>query len=919
MRAVALAVAILGSQAPPLPPPTQPAAPTGAPQALPKPPEFPNFADVTRDLEVRQGYYTLYQKGNRLLAEIPPDKLNRPFLLATSFARGTYSGWMWDEFLVQWTRVDRKLMLIEPEVRHRARPDDPLAASVKRNYTESVILSTDILTLSPSGGPVIDLFMLLAQRAPQLIGPILGGGFGMGMRAGGVDPMLVKIHQLKSFPSNFEIEIDLPPFGRGPITTVHFSFSELKETGYRARIADDRVGYFITSIKDYSKSAKDDTRFVRYVNRWQIQKADAKLKLSPPKDPIIFYIEKTVPVQYRRAVRDGILEWNKAFEKIGISEAIVARQQTADNEFRDLDPEDVRYNFFRWITSDRAFAMGPSRVDPRTGQILDADIIFDDAMIRAYLQEHKLMIGESARARLSPAMRAYLDRNPNVDPTRAELPADKASRDEVLAGLREREAMGLLEGNGQKACSLGRGILHQMSVAQLAGLALTGEEASDKWPEEFIDQIVKEIVMHEVGHTLGLRHNFKASSFRSVEDMLKGDAAPVDSSGSVMDYNPVWVPDDPKKPSRYLPGTIGPYDYWAIEYGYKPIEMGTPEAEKPELDKVAKRVADKGLAYGTDEDVWSSDPLIERFDFGSDPLAYSVERMKLVQQIQEKLIDRAVRPGDSYSKARRAFMVLLFERLEAEGRASRHIGGNSIVRDHRGDPNERLPITPIPAETQRQALAFLRDHIFADQAYRFSPDFLNKLGASRWRDWGREFDAEVEFPIHDYILNVQRWAILDVFNPETFQRVLDAELRIPKDKDALTLPELISTMTQSIASEVLAGPKKDVKYSERQPYISSLRRNLQREYFAHLIEISLESDRGFFGWGYPRTAKTLVWHEMKVLHDTLNKMLTPEGTAGLDRYSLSHLEESRQRIRRALDAAFSIGGGGGGFFFGGGT
>jgi len=903
MRALALAVALALSQEPPKPqePPKQ-ETPKAAPQPAPKQ-EFPKFEDVTRDLEAIKGYYTLYRKENRLLAEIPSDKLNRPFLLAMSCARGTYSGWMWDDLLVQWTRVEKKLLLIEPEVRHRARPDDPLADSVKRNYTDSIVASVDIMTLGPSGGPVIDLFSLLAHRAPQFLGMM----FMRFMLGGGMDPSLSKIHELKVFPSNLEIEIDLPPPGRGPITTVHYSVSELKETGYKSRLADDRVGYFLTSVKDYSKSAREDSRFVRFVNRWNLQKADPKLKLSPPKEPIVFYIEKTVPVPFRRAVREGILEWNKAFEKIGISEAMVARQQTVDNEFASLDPEDVRYNFFRWITSDRAFAMGPSRVDPRTGQILDADIIFDDSMIRAYIQDHRLMIGEAARARLSPAMREFLDARPSLDPLQKELPPDRAAREAALAGLRERSAMGLLDGDGRKVCSIGCGMLHQMALAQFADLTAAGDETLDKWPEEFINQVVKEIVMHEVGHTLGLRHNFKASSWRSLED-LKFEAA--DTSGSVMDYNPVYIAADGKKQSRYVPGALGPYDFWAIEYGYAPLDGAGGDAEKAALEKIARRGAEKGLVYGTDEDLASSDPLINVWDFGSDPLAYSIERIKLVDKVQEKLFDRAVRPGESYANARRAFMILLIERLEAAMRVTRHIGGHSVARDHRGDPGERPAAAPMGPAKQREALAFLRENVFSDRAYHLSPALLVRLGASRWRDWGGEFDSAVEFPVHDYILMVQRWAMLDVLNPETMQRVLDAEMRLPAEQDALTLPEVIETLTAAICSEILEGPKQGTKYTERKPFISSLRRNLQKEYFTQLIEISLED--GNSSWGYPAVARTLAWRELKRLNERLAKVQVLEA----DRYSQAHLEESWQRIKKALDAAFSINGnrgGGGGY------
>jgi hypothetical protein len=878
-------------------------APVPAPGQPAEKSDFPKFEEIVKGMDVvnpdRKGYYTLYVKENRVFAEIPADKLEKPFLLATSFARGSYSGWMWDDILVQWQRVDKKILLIEPDVRHRVRDDDPLAASVKRNYTESIVANADILTLSPQGAPVIDLFGLLTQRAHVFLG---SGLFGFFMR-GGMDPSLAKVYKLKVFPGNVEIAVDLPGQERGPITTVHFSFSELKETGYRPREADDRVGYFLTSVKDYSKSAREDTRFVRYVNRWNIQKADPKLKLSPPREPIVFYVEKTVPVQYRRAVREGILEWNKAFEQIGISEALVVRQQTENNEFASLDPEDVRFNFFRWITSDRAFAMGPSRVDPRTGQILDADIIFDDAMIRAFLQDHRLLIGETARARLSPALREYLNHNPQANPLRHELKGSPEERERALAALKEREAVGLLDGDGRKACAVGRGLLQQMALARIAGLAPAGEESYDNWPEEFVNQVVKEIVMHEVGHTIGLRHNFKASSWRGLDE-INGDGTPPDTSGSVMDYNPLNLATDGKKQGSYVPRTLGPYDVWAVEYGYKPIDAGAPEQERAELAQITRRVAEAGLAYGTDEDLASSDPHIQLWDLGNDPIAYNVERMKLVGQIQEKLIDRAVKPGDSYAKARRAFMTLLMEREECEARAARFIGGHYTARDHRGDPDERAPVRPVDVQKQREALAFLRDNLFSDEAFRFSPEFLNQLGASRWSDWGFEFDSRVEFPIHDMILSVQSWGLFDLLNPMTLQRVLDAELRVPADQDAMTLPELFGTLTKDICTEILAGPRAGGGYTERKPFLSSVRRNLQREYIARLIGITLEKESGFLNT--PRPARTIAWHELKQLGASLDEVL--KNPTGLDRYSLAHLEETRQRVRRALEASFSIGG-----------
>ena len=161
-----------------------------------------------------------------------------------------------------------------------------------------------------------------------------------------------------TYSSNGSRQLDTVPDSRGATINVHYSLSLLPESGSPAA-ADDRVGYFPTVLKDYSRSG-DEERFVRYVNRWDLRKADPLAELSPPKRPIIFWLEKTIPFECRKPIREGILEWNKAFEKIGLANAIEVRQQLDDAEW---DPEDVNYNTFRWITSSR-LRHGPQPREP---------------------------------------------------------------------------------------------------------------------------------------------------------------------------------------------------------------------------------------------------------------------------------------------------------------------------------------------------------------------------------------------------------------------------------------------------------------------------------------------------------------------------------------------------------------------------
>ncbi len=186
--------------------------------------------------------------------------------------------------------------------------------------------------------------------------------------------------------------------------------------GFKPREADERVGYFTTTFSDLSKYEDDETR-VRYINRWHLQKRDSKLQLSPPKEPIQFFVEHTAPVRYRRWIKAGVDYWNKAFEKVGMVDAIVIEYQDAESGIHmEKDPEDVRYNFIRWLNNDIGTAIGPSRVHPSTGEILDADIILTDGWIRHFNFNYEDLMPKLAMEGASPETLAWLGRNPRWDP-----------------------------------------------------------------------------------------------------------------------------------------------------------------------------------------------------------------------------------------------------------------------------------------------------------------------------------------------------------------------------------------------------------------------------------------------------------------------------------------------------------------------
>lgn len=863
-------------------------------QAAPAP-EFPPFDKVVgKEMETQTGLFPVYQTKTGLFAEMP---VGKEFYLATSISTGHYRGYQWGDSLLRWDRMEKMLVLKEPNYRYTLSQGGQMQEAVNRTYPDTVLGTVPIVCMGPNGGPVIDLKGLLVNQASIFV-----GGIGRG------DARLSQASKVKVFPGNVEIAMDLVSVGSS--VTVHYSFSVLPQTNYQPRQADPRVGYFLTALKDFSMGAEADSNFVRYINRWHLEKEDPNAKVSPTKNPIVYYIEKTVPVPYRRYVREGIEEWNKAFEKVGLLNAIVVRQQTENNEFKDLDPEDVRYNFLRWITSETPFAMGPSRVNPRTGQILDADIIFDNSMVLSYLKAHDLMIADVAYGSMPPAEREFLQNNPQFDPAdflRERLSdTDKEYLHNALYG--QPDSMpGALQSN-HALCNYGAGKCQQIGMAALnfgvwgatekGGKGEgEGDPKTSDYPEEFIGEIIKDIVMHEVGHTMGLRHNFKASSWRTMKE-ISGDAEIGDITASVMDYSPVNIQSkEAGKQGAFTHTTLGPYDMWAIEYGYSLDPK--PEA----LKTIAARSAEPQLTYGTDEDAWSADPLIGRWDMGADPLAFAQDRMRLVRELEKNLIQRTVPEGESYSRVRSGFNRLLNEYLRSALIVGRFVGGQYLSRDHRGTPGERPPAVPVEATRQREALNFLSETVFSDQAFQFDPEILNKLVPGRWMHWGsNDPGVSTEFPVHDTVLLVQNYVLFQMLNPFTLSRVYDNELKVKEGEDALTLPELIEKLSGDICKEILSTVPGNKTWNNRAPMISSTRRNLQRQYIVVLISIALEGRSG----AYPQSARTLAWHEVKRLHERVGEITSGATAKNLDRYSLSHLEECRELMAKALEASFTL-------------
>lgn len=894
--------------------------------------KYEDFDKVVKGAKEYDGLFRMYQKDEHLYVEVRQhDQLDKPFLCPIAIARGAGMGGYTLNFDEQWVLIFKrtgdkehpgdKVHLIRRNVHFRAKPGSPAAHAVETTYTDSVLMALPIKAINHGRNSLLldfnDIFMTNFAQV----------GFGA------FDPSRSTWHKIKAFPRNVELEVAATFSGgqdffsffgddsvidkRGKTVVIHYGLCELPDSGYQPRLADDRVGYFLSAVKDFS-SDNEDTSFLRFVNRWRLERAEPidpkhPNKLSPPKKKIVFWIEKSVPDEYRAAVREGILEWNKTFEKIGFRDAIEVRQQEDDDRDK-FDPEDINYNTFRWITTDQGFAMGPSRANPLTGEIIDADIIFDASMVRFWREEATLFRGAGAPASLIQAANEGwgllnpLVKNPQLrdsgagwnDPAKAELARQRARLVAARQGL----------------CQCGAHMRYELSLASMALAAKGDVKPGEKLPEEMILQAVKEVTMHEVGHTLGLRHNFKAST------MLKNDQLHDTSitrkqgmAGSVMDYLPINLAPKGTKQGDYFSTTIGPYDYWAIAYAYKPLSGGT-EGELDELKKIAKDSPKHD--YATDEDMFSTaDPLVNANDLGADPMKFAQERILLAEELLKGLEDRVVEKGEGYQRARLAFNVLLSQFGNGAYLTARFLGGEHMHRDHRGDPGARDPFVPVQADKQREALKFLQEHVLSEKHFQFSPRLLRHLGADRWSHWGNEMNAmgSVDYPLHQRILNIQRIVLRKVFDPGVLSRIQNNAEKADKEEKPLTIAEVFRGVTDGIWNDGVAADK-DNKEGKNRISSSVIRRNLQREHLKNLFTLVLgqrqqnnSSLEFVFLFGnrssVPPDARSLARMHLrdirKRIEDTLeNKQVVVDDT------TRAHLEESRERIAKVLNASMQM-------------
>ncbi|MBD2204236.1 zinc-dependent metalloprotease [Calothrix sp. FACHB-1219] len=878
-----------------------PEKPNEKPNASTKPPkkdDLEAFDEVTKDTEKQQGLFTIYRQKekNKIYLEIQPEQLNKNYLATSTLEsgigeQGIYSGMPLQDFLFYFKRLDNNLQFTVRNVNFRTKDGDPQARSLARSFSDSILYTIPIKSIHP------ERKTLLIDLGDLLLTDLAGLSLSLGI-PGGTDQSY--FGSAKVFPENIEVQTVLNFSGggssssrenqmlnfesladsRGFTLRIHYSLSQLPNNKYQPRLADERVGYFITAYQDLSKDDRGDP-FVRYINRWNLEKADPQAPISRPKKPIVFWIDNAVPYEYRDAIKEGILMWNKAFLQAGFKDAIEARQMP-DNA--TWDPADIRYNTIRWInTIDGFFARGPSRVNPLTGEILDADILVDGSFVRVLKNEYRQIV-QPNQVQGRSSLTALMQNNALcVNKLAGKSQNNQQQQKPMLSRLAKLA--------GESDLCYGIEASNQFALGAMAMTLLEDNTTTQEQLKEYIHQYLRLIIAHEVGHTLGLRHNFRGSNLLPPEEL--NDKQVTGNKGltaSVMDYIPPNIAPQGTKQGDYFPSIVGPYDDWAIQYGYMPTQASTPIAEKPILDEIANQSHRPELSYSTDEDRYDLDPTANAWDNSGNVLRYAQWQLDNSRVMWDRLNKRYPVAGESYSDLSDRFGSVLGNYFQNIFYTTKYIGGQSFYRVHAGEPpskagirQRRLPFEPVPLEEQRQALETLQKYVFAEDAFNFSPELLNKLAPSRWYHWGSyPLVGRLDYPIHDLVLNLQSAVLVDLLSGDRLSRLKDIELKSPQGK-ALSLPELFNTLQTGIWTEVIKPKGKPLM-------ISSLRRGLQREYVNILSDIILRKEY------VPEDARTLAWYKIRQLNEKL------AGANSDDEYTKAHILETRDRIEKILNA-----------------
>ena len=761
-------------------------APTAAAET-PKPKEDkPSIASKTKNCKRIPGLFTLFRDTNtgKSYLLIKKNQLDKEFIHFTYTENGvTDAGFHRGQFRgSRIFKIKKHYEYIDFEQQNTGfyfNPNSELSKSANANISHSSLAYEKIMGADEKTGEyLIDADELFLSEKLHQIKPSGFPGNPMAFNLGGLSRSKTRYEQLKNYPMNTDLvvryvfENPYPINGgseevtdaRATNVVVQHSLIEMPADGYKPRFDDPRIGYFSDQVNDMTTTAAVNYRDM--IHRWDLRKKDPAAAKSEPVKPIVWWIENTTPKELRSTIKAAGEAWNKAFEPLGFINAVQVKEQP---DTADWDAGDIRYNVLRWTSSPNPpfGGYGPSFVNPRTGEILGADIMLEYVFVTNRLVAEKLF-------EVKKADQHYCEAGHNM-------------HNEMLLGAETMRAAGASE----------------IEITKL------------------INQSLHYLVLHEMGHTLGLQHNMKASQLLSPAQLKDKNITANSLIGSVMDYPAINLNGDVNAVD-YCQTAPGPYDMWAIEYGYS-LAMDDEKTEGDRLAKILSRSGEKELTFGNDADDMRApgkaiDPRVMVNDLSSDAITYGVERIEKVQSLMRGLKNRYT-SGVSWQELRNAYGSLSGAYGQMAGIISRYVGGVYVERVAPG-ANSTAPYTPVAYADQKRAMNALAKYAFAPNAMEIPAEITAYLQPQRR---GYNFFGTTEDPKFHSRVDAMQSGVLDhLLSTSTMLRLSDSRLYGNK----YSVGEMLGDLTKAIFDEDLNGN------------VNTFRQVLQINYTERLVAIT---------------------------------------------------------------------------------
>jgi hypothetical protein len=831
----------------------RPAGPaTGSPAAT----EKKSIATVVKSMKKMEGLFAVYQDttNGSLMMSVPKSKIGKEFIYFTHVvdapvAAGAFRGAFGANNVFSVRRHFNRLEFVTQNPGFWFDSGNALSRAASANISPAVVAVQEIVAEDSTAYLIKadDLFMTEAfnQVKPT---PNPQAPPGSQFNLGGLSKAKTRVTRVKNYPANTDVTVDYvfenpSPMNRGgPDITdarnvsivVQHSLIEMPKDDYVPRFDDPRVGFFTQQQTDMLSTAAAPYRDL--INRWKLVKKDPSAAVSEPVEPITWWIENTTPVEFRDAIYKAAMMWNGPFEAAGFKNAVVVKVQPDD---ADWDAGDIRYNVLRWTSSPNPpfGGYGPSFVNPRTGQILGADIMLEYVFVTNRVRQEK--------AFATAAMGVEMQDENDADMT-------------------------------GKKCTYA----DQLQLNVMTGMqALRARGATQIEMRDYINQALTGLILHEMGHTMGLNHNMKASQMLSPKEIndrsITGDKGVM---GSVMDYEIVNLAKKGQRQGDYFSSRPGPYDYWAIQYGYT-TPLADPAAEKARMNTLLARSTEPALAFGNDADDMRSpgggiDPRVNTGDMTNDAIGYMTDRFGVMNDLMTTLQSRYTTPGESYHEMRNAYLVLSGQMNTAATVISRYVGGVYVDRAFAGQPGATKPFTPVSRADQKRAMASLAANVFAPNAFTSPASLYSHLQMQRR---GFDFFGTPEDPkIHDRVLATQRNVLNQLLHPRVMTRITDSRLY----GNEYPLAEVMSDLTSAIFDADIQGN------------VNTFRQNLQMEYVNRLVAIITPPTRT--PYDYPSQSAALA-----SLRSIQSKLA---GKSGANAETMAHTRNVLFTIQKSLKA-----------------